>query len=375
MSEIASHPRLVFIGLSPLFYIGCPSQKVWLIRQMVAGKAVTPMKCVRCRFSRPLHGFTLVELLVVIAIIGTLVALMLPAVQAAREASRRIECANHLKQIALGNLQHEEAHGFFPSNGWGFRWIGDPDMGYGKKQPGGWIYDILEFVEARNIRSIGAGLSGNGPGGEKHEALAKLTVAVLPLMNCPSRRPAQPYPGEDTFFNALNSELQAKTDYAINGGTNSLLWIATDTLDCLDTYPDCNWLRTEEQIHGNFNGVSTERSAVKINQVTDGTSHTLLVAEKWVNPARYESGSTDSDDYSMYGGNDFDTIRWTNEAPGFLPLQDAFNLELGSFRFGSAHPGSLNAAFVDGSVRRIPYEIDPAVYQAYGSRDGEEIPQ
>jgi len=110
-----------------------------------------------------------------------------------------------------------------------------------------------------------------------------------------------------------------------------------------------------------------------MNQVTDGSTHTLLVAERWVNPAMYESGDSDSDDYSMYGGNDFDTARWTNEDPKYLPLQDTFNLEVASFRFGSAHPGALNAAFADGSVRRIPYDIDPVVWQSHGSRDGEEI--
>lgn len=324
------------------------------------------------------RGFTLVELLVVIAIIGILVALLLPAVQSAREASRRIQCANHLHQIALGCLQHEELHRIFPSNGWGFIWIGDPDMGYGKKQPGGWVYDILEFVEQRNIRAIGSGLPGNGPGGEKYEALKDLAVAAFPLMNCPSRRSAKPYPGRNTFMNAAHSPLQAKTDYAINGGTVSLLWYATDSLDCLTDYPDCEWTRTEERfnkIAEKFDGIATELNEVKMNQVTDGASHTLLVAERWVNPARYESDFTHSDDFSMYGGNDFDTTRWTHESSRFLPLQDTFYMEMDSYRFGSAHPVGLNAAFADGSVRTITYDIDPVVYQSYGSRDGEEIHQ
>ena len=108
-----------------------------------------------CARGAKVDGFTLVELLVVIAIIGVLVAVFLPAaIQAAREAARRTECANHLKQLALGALNHENAHGFLPAGGWGFQWTGDPNMGYGEKQPGGWTYSLLGFLEEEGVHQM-----------------------------------------------------------------------------------------------------------------------------------------------------------------------------------------------------------------------------
>ena len=101
-------------------------------------------------------GFTLIELLAVIAIVGILIALLLPAVQAAREAARRVQCRNHLKQLALGMEHHVVAFGCYPSNGWGFCWIGDPDRGTGIQQPGGWIYNILPYLEQQPLHALGS---------------------------------------------------------------------------------------------------------------------------------------------------------------------------------------------------------------------------
>ena len=81
-------------------------------------------------------GFTLVELLVVIAIIGILIGLLLPAINAAREAGRRTQCLNHIKQMGLACMTHESTNGFLPTDGWSWNWAGDPDRGYGRSQPG-----------------------------------------------------------------------------------------------------------------------------------------------------------------------------------------------------------------------------------------------
>lgn len=342
-------------------------------------------------------AFTLVELLVVIAIIGVLVALLLPAVQAAREAARRSQCINNLKQLGLACLNHESTYKELPSSGWGFMWSGDPDSGFGKRQPGGWIYNLYPFMEAQDVHQIGAGLPGRGAGGQRFQALAVQRSIAFPILHCPSRRQAKGYPLREASLNAADPSTISKTDYAINGGTvdeqESIRskWLGTfGSIACLEGYPDhpdCGGLpdlnpQTATK-WGEFDGISTTRSDVTLAQVTDGTSHTIMIAEKYLKPEDYETGAGCTDNNSVNQGNDWDVNRWfplfnrtNNTVDGWAirgPMRDTPGFEDCPQRFGSSHAARFHALLCDGSVRGMDYSIEQLVYIAFGSRNGEEV--
>ncbi len=310
------------------------------------------------------QGLTLVELVVVVFVIGILMALVLPAVQSAREASCRIRCQNHLRQIGIACLTHESAQVHYPSDGWGYRWTGDPDRGTGPAQPGGWIYNILPNLGEQAAYVLGQGL----PPAEKRLALARQKSHVMALFYCPSRRAAQAYPADEYSYNSAEPEAVAKSDYAINGGTQ-LFWGEGPKLFCLDTFPSCGWKYPWSKLV-DFDGISGIRSQVTLTEVQDGSSHTVLLGEKYLNPLKYHSGDDGSDDGSMYQGHDKDVNRAISRS--LLPLQDTPGVDTGSHRFGSAHTAGFSVAMCDGSVRVINYQIDQEVYHGLGTRAGGE---
>jgi len=315
-------------------------------------------------------GFTLVELLVVITIIGILIGLLLPAVQSAREAARMAQCKNHLKQLGLAAQHHVETHGFYPSSGWGYMWVGDPDRGFGRRQPGGWMYDLLPYLEQEAIHQLGRGETNSST---KKQELAKQKGAVMPTFHCPTRRRAKGYPYWEHSYNAGSPKQVAKTDYAANAGTWSIVGTGP-RMSCLDSYPNCNWSNGIEKIIKNFNGISTEQSEVRPAHITDGASNTMFCAEKYMNSKQYETGKGCSDNNSAYQGNDWDLNRWVGTGSDRKPRQDTPGFEDCTRRFGSAHSSGFQTALCDGSVHLISYSIDQNVFTNLGNRkDGGDV--
>lgn len=340
-----------------------------------------PRAAVRRRVSSSrAAGFTLVELLVVITIIGILIGLLLPAVQMAREAARRTQCSNNLKQLGLGALHHVEKHGHFPSGGWGWYWVGDPDRGFTRKQPGGWLYNVLPFIDQEALHQLGAGKPDPH---KKYDAFRVLSTP-LTLMNCPSRRKSLAYRGGGVAKNAQipsgMQNLNARADYAAcNGDYGAVEFCAgPPDIDTGDSWPDCHYpVASGETACGNcwpatvflsgHRGPSFQRSEVKPAHMIDGLSNTILFGEKYLMPDNYETGSDGADNESMYSGYNNDNFRQTN-AP---PKQDRPGLS-NTINFGSAHPGSCGFMFCDGSMRPINYTVDPTTFRAMGTRNNRE---
>ncbi len=339
-------------------------------------------------------GFTLVELLVVIAIIGVLVALLLPAVQAAREAARRAQCSNQLRQVALGWQLHHDSHQFYPSAGWGYAWIGDPDRGVGKNQPGSWAYSILPYIEARNIHQLGAGASGTA----ECDALTQLAQTPISTFYCPSRRPAAAYANADVGlgpsinYNFGNPELLARTDYAANLGPRVVGGFGEPPGTGYQWFSGPNPTDAEQGIgfqmekfdaFSKLLGVTYQRSQIEIKHISDGTSNTYLVGEKYMNPDYYNGGRSSNflekdigDDQGAWIGDDLDNNRLTGPSTygEARPAPDQPGLPW--FRaFGSAHPSTFHMAMCDVSVKGVSYDIDPNVHHALGTRSGGESQQ
>jgi prepilin-type N-terminal cleavage/methylation domain-containing protein len=323
----------------------------------------------------PPSAFTLVELLVVITIIAILIAILLPAVQAAREAARRLQCQNNLKQLSLGCLNHEQALGFLPTGGWVWYWAGDPDRGFGRRQPGGWTFTVLPYIEQQALFNLGAGKDPLDSA--KRTALATREQTPLTAFYCPTRRRNMVYPNPYNCVNANDIPFAARTDYAANAGTqgwdSAFAMRITGTTDprVVDA-PGYKWpdLSAED-------GVCFGTSQIKMIDIKDGMSNTYLLGEKYLIPEHYLDGLEGTDNNPLGGGADWDFNRWSlwDSAlkTGSPPLQDRpgysdFN------PFGSAHTGSLNMSLCDGSVRSVNYSIDGLTqWRLCNRRDGATI--
>jgi prepilin-type N-terminal cleavage/methylation domain-containing protein/prepilin-type processing-associated H-X9-DG protein len=302
-------------------------------------------------------GFTLIELLIVIAIIATLIGLLLPAVQAVREAANRVQCANNLKQLSLGCLNHATQVRRLPTDGWGWLWVGDPDRGTDHRQPGGWGYNVLPYIEQANLHDLGAGLTP----AQKGPLFAQRVSMPLSLFNCPSRRSAIAYPNNwgTQFYYTAPVTFEGRSDYAANSGTAPIdeFFGGPPSLAAGDSptfpWPDASGLT----------GVIFQRSEIMLTDISHGTSNTYLLGEKYLNPDSYTNGTDAADNENLYAGADNDNSRCTAGPPRRDMRGYADTLS-----FGSAHPAGLNMAFCDGSIQFLSFSIDPQVHFQAGSR-------
>jgi prepilin-type N-terminal cleavage/methylation domain-containing protein/prepilin-type processing-associated H-X9-DG protein len=367
------------------------------------------------RFHSQSRGFTLVELLVVIAIIGILVALLLPAIQAAREAARRKQCVNNLKQLSLAALNHHETAGHFPTGGWGWWWVGDPDRGFGADQPGGWAYNVMPFTEEEAAYKVPSDGDANTNTQRQMDAMRDVIVKPLRLTACPSRREgfqSIPKPTDGPYYarnassagggprGAVLEPIAGRSDYAMNCGdprnnevstvsgrhgggppagagvgtivTNmqepgitGYTWCFSPSGKVLD--PGCSDAAT---------GISFQRSEVSIKQVLDGTSRTYCIGEKFMQPNQYQTGGDPGDNETWCTGYNNDNFRSAYMPPQQDTLLDSFpsvypgdaNVYRGRHIFGSVHSGGMNMAYCDGHVESVSYDIDPYLHRSLGNR-------
>ncbi len=313
--------------------------------------------CICSRNLASRRGFTLVELLVVIAIIGVLVALLLPAVQAAREAARRTQCVNNLKQIGLGIHNFHDTFGVIPACSFQPRPSSSPTPAseWRYSRFSGWVV-IMPYLEQQPLHDsfnifADYGHADNHP------------QEPLSVYFCPSRRPPEMQP---------TGNQQARGDYAFCGGGQM---------------PDGSWSHvhanlSDTQSNGMFvmprlgrnDQIWTRAGQLTFAQVRDGLSNTIAVGEKRVEEYRDASGTLiDGVTQAQADGPHY---RWgfhstrNTRSPMNGPLVSSW----GNYdaNFASEHPGGCNFLLGDGSVRFIAENINYDVYNILAARDSDK---
>ena len=241
-----------------------------------------------------------------------------------------VQCKNNLKQLGLGCLAHESALGFLPSGGWGYRWVGDPDRGFGGQQPGSWVYSVLPFIEQKALYQLGSDGQPNTITATQLAGAAQCISTPLPMMNCPTRRPAVCYPtngwyndggsfynGVWTAHNANGVTMLVRGDYACCVGcepaTASIDWDGPADLPTGISLANGNWAAYA------CNGVIFVGSQIGLSKVTDGASNTYLLGEKYLTPDNYFNGSDGADNETFYSGCENDDARTTYYVPAVPP--------------------------------------------------------
>lgn len=330
-------------------------------------------------------GFTLVELLVVIAIIGVLVALLLPAIQSAREAARRNSCKNNLKQLALGCMNHESVTKHYPTGGWGNEWVGDADRGFGIEQPGGWIYNLLPYIEESQKHALPSDGDPDNTTVPQKSGARELLQQPVNVINCPSRRsgvfPAGNTAGAKNSLTISPDLLLGRGDYAANAGDTSGGYDHRGPPSLEGLQYGYNWpvgdklgtlVNQNGGIIGQLTGISFQRSEVQPRHVTDGTSNTYLCGERYLNSDHYETARHSADNETWCTGANNDNYRTAFDPPrtdqGGVGPNGEVSSDDGSHIFGSAHPSVWHIAFCDGHVEALGYNIDLQVHRNNGNR-------
>jgi prepilin-type N-terminal cleavage/methylation domain-containing protein/prepilin-type processing-associated H-X9-DG protein len=314
------------------------------------------------RTARQDRAFTLVELLVVIAIIGVLIALLLPAVQAAREAARRSQCLNNLKQMGLSLLNHESAKGYFPRGRWNIipsdtskHVIGDRP---GKSNDHSWQVLALPYAEQQNIaRQYELNKAWF------HTDNRPAIGALLAIFLCPST-PVQDR--IDTSFSTPGKP--AAGDYGCTNGVGRSVWQAHSELGA---YPGDSF---DGEDNSQVIGVLTKalnRPQCKFKDIVDGAAATLLLVESAGKPDLYTNGRPGT--LNGEPGNVFVGCGWADPDSGFtVNAEPVINFH-NDGEIYSFHVGGAQVCFADGHTKLLSETLDTVVGLALVTRAGEEV--
>jgi prepilin-type N-terminal cleavage/methylation domain-containing protein len=330
------------------------------------------------------RAFTLVELLVVIAIIGILIGLLLPAINAAREAGRRTQCKNNLKQMGLACQNHINEQGIYPTGGFGWTWGGDPNCGFKAAQPGGWTFNILPYMEFNDVYKYG--LAGPVGSAGQMNGCSVMLKTPIPTYICPSRRAVKLYPITGAYPNNATSgdSVVARSDYAMSCGTST-------NNQPEDTPAGTSYQSVAGQPYTDLSnptagsayqsGVSFLRSLITPAKVTRGQAHVILLGEKFLTADHYTDGMDGGDNETLYVGQDNDTYRTTMLPPiqdvpaasiPTTPLNYQTDTDYShvedTVTFGSAHAAGCNFAYGDGSVHLVSYQVNAPIFLVWGDR-------